>query len=205
MKRLSIKYLVLSMLAAVIAISATAQQDFILDSENSKLLVSGTSSAHDWEMEAQTFSCETTLELNEDKVTGIEAIDFSAEVEDLESGKRIMDNKAHDALIENRHPEIRYVVTSNDPVNISDGKASLTGTLSIAGKSRKVEVTGDISATDNNTFSVRGEVSLKMTDFGIEPPTAMLGALKTGDEISVKFDFTFEKNQEQLSGISTDK
>ncbi len=31
---------------------------------------------------------------------------------------------------------------------------------------------------------------LKMSDFGVEPPNAMLGTLKTDDEISISFKIT---------------
>jgi len=205
MKRLSIRYFVLSALAALMAMSATAQQDFILDSENSKLLITGTSSIHDWEMEAHTFSCETTLKLNEEKVTGIGAIDLMVKVKDLESGKRIMDNKAHDALNEKQNPQIRFKLDSADPVTISGDKAKLAGTLEVAGKTREVEVTCDFSTVNNTTFSVQGEVPLKMTDFGIEPPTAMFGTVQTGDEILVNFDFKFTKSTDQLTGISPER
>ncbi len=205
MKKLSIKLLVVSVLSAVIALSATAQKDFVLDSDNSKLFITGTSSVHDWEMEAETFSCETTIKLSDQTVSAIETIDFAAKVADLESGKRIMDNKAHDALEEKRHPQITFTFKSGDPVNISEGKAKFAGTLKIAGKSRKVELAANFKQISSNRFSVSGNVPLKMTDFGIDPPTAMLGTLQTGDEIAVKFDFEFNKTSEQLSGVLLDK
>lgn len=202
MKRLSIKVFVLSILSAMLVLSATAQQEFVLDSDNSKLKITGTSSVHDWEMSAETFSCETTVELDSQRITSINAIDFSVKVEDLESGKRIMNNKAHDALKEKRHPEIRFRFDSGDPVTITEGEAKLAGTLNIAGKSRKVELAANFNQVRNNRFSVNGMVPLKMTDFDIEPPTAMLGAIETGDEITVNFDFKFTKTPDQISDIS---
>lgn len=205
MKRLSVKYLVLSVLAVIIAISATAQQSFILDSKNSKLSITGTSSLHDWEIEARNFICETTLEMDGQKVEEITAIDFSVKVEDLESGKRIMDNKTYDALKEKSYPQITFELKPGNSVSVSDGKAKLAGTLKVAGKSRKVEVACDFGEVNSTTFSVQGEAPLKMTDFDIEPPTAIFGTVQTGDEVLVKFDFTFNKSQDQLSGISPDK
>ena len=205
MKRLNFKYLVLSVLAVSLAIHSTAQQDFILDSENSELLISGTSSIHDWEMEAQTFNGKTTLELNDKEVKGIRTIDFSVKVADIESGKRIMDNKAHDALNEKQNPRIRFLLNSNDLVAISNNKAKFAGILEVAGKSRDVEVACDFNLVNNTTLSVQGKAPLKMTDFGIDPPTAMLGTLQTGDEISVKFDLLFNVSQDQLSEIQTNK
>ena len=39
-----------------------------------------------------------------------------------------------------------------------------------------------------STITVIGEVSLLMTDYGIKPPTAMLGMLKTDPKITVTFE-----------------
>jgi len=46
---------------------------------------------------------------------------------------------------------------------------------------------------DDSTFQVKGTFSLKMTEFGIDPPTAMLGTLKTGDKITLDYTMTFKK------------
>ena len=36
-----------------------------------------------------------------------------------------------------------------------------------------------------------GSYTLKMTDFSVKPPTAMFGTIKTGDEITVKFNVDY--------------
>jgi hypothetical protein len=46
----------------------------------------------------------------------------------------------------------------------------------------------------SGVVNVKGIVPLKMTDFGVDPPTAMLGALKTGDDIKINYDFQFVKS-----------
>jgi polyisoprenoid-binding protein YceI len=42
----------------------------------------------------------------------------------------------------------------------------------------------------NGTVNATGMVPIKMTDFGIKPPTAMFGTLRTGDEVKVNFALT---------------
>ena len=39
-----------------------------------------------------------------------------------------------------------------------------------------------------STITVIGDVPLLMTDYGIKPPTAMLGMLKTDPKITVTFE-----------------
>jgi hypothetical protein len=41
---------------------------------------------------------------------------------------------------------------------------------------------GGLRATGVSTF--------KMTDFGVKPVTALLGTIRTGDAVTVKFDIT---------------
>ncbi|MEP1791697.1 YceI family protein, partial [Reichenbachiella sp.] len=66
------------------------------------------------------------------------------------------------------------------------------GELLIAGKSNEIPV----RLTINNTskLSVSGSIKIKMTDYGITPPTAVFGTIKTGDDITIQFDFTLIKS-----------
>jgi hypothetical protein len=47
----------------------------------------------------------------------------------------------------------------------------------------------------DGSIAVRGSVPLFMSDFGIEPPTAMLGMLKTADQVTVKFELALRLEQ----------
>ena len=64
------------------------------------------------------------------------------------------------------------------------------GTLTVAGKENKIEM--DVVATRmaDGTLKAKGVVPIKMTDYGIKPPTAIFGRLKTGDEVKVNFELT---------------
>jgi galactitol-specific phosphotransferase system IIB component len=67
------------------------------------------------------------------------------------------------------------------------------GVLSIAGTSKTVNLL--VAGTETTTgFEFVGEKALKMTAFNIDPPTALFGTLKTGDDITIKFKTTFKKN-----------
>ena len=45
-----------------------------------------------------------------------------------------------------------------------------------------------IAYADALTIKAAGVVPIKMTDYGIKPPTAIFGRLKTGDEVKVNFE-----------------
>lgn len=47
----------------------------------------------------------------------------------------------------------------------------------------------------NNRFQLRGEESLNMSEFGIEPPHAMFGLIKVNDQITFHFDLIVEAGE----------
>ena len=61
------------------------------------------------------------------------------------------------------------------------------GALTIAGAEKSVNL--DVTATRLSDGGIRadGELPLLMTDFGVKPPTAMLGTLRTSNKVTVKF------------------
>ena len=40
-------------------------------------------------------------------------------------------------------------------------------------------------------INIKGEKTLKMSDFDVKPPTALLGTLKTGNDITIKFNLNY--------------
>lgn len=199
MKKLSFKYLAISFLTVLFSINVTAQDVYKLNEENSSLLISGTSTVHDWEITAEKFSCETTVKRNDEGTLNIAQINFSCNSEDIKSHNRIMDNKTHDALQEDKYQVISFRLTSPEKIQNPGEKAVVKGLLTIAGKTKEVNITPQFNFKNGNSFKVTGEVPLKMSDFDIEPPTAMLGTLKTGDEVVIKYDFEFDKTSSEIT------
>ena len=66
-------------------------------------------------------------------------------------------------------------------------KVVASGDLTIAGKTNKVDLPFTLTVSDGKAV-LEGKIPLKMTDFGIEPPKALLGTIKTGDEIEVHYN-----------------
>ncbi|MEZ4875308.1 MAG: YceI family protein [Flavobacteriaceae bacterium] len=168
-------------------------KSFKLDSGHSQFLIKGTSSLHDWEMVSESFSGTMNMDVSSEALS-INEIKVSVGVTSLKSGKRIMDNKCYDALKKESHPTITYQfkkISSVSATGSGNYKANVSGTLTIAGTSKTVSIDVTISKT-NNTIVIKGEKPLKMTDFGVEPPTALLGTLKTGDDITIVFNLNYQ-------------
>jgi len=194
MKTMGIKLWGLLMLALVAVSQTFAQTVYKADPTKSKLIIEGTSSLHDWTMEASDFNCVVEFKLDSDKVDDIAGINFSVEVKNLTSNEgNLMDRKAHDALKEGKSPVISFKQQSVESLSSSNGRVNgrINGQLTIAGKTKQLSVpfSGRI---ENNRLIVTGTLDIKMSDFDIEPPTAMLGVLKTGNDVTLNYSFEFQ-------------
>ena len=105
-------------------------------------------------------------------------------VDEIECGKGVMNKKLRDALKSDKNPEVTFVLDSASLEG--SGKLAATGNLTIAGKTRPVEFEVTEKTTDAG-LNYEGSVDLLMTDFDVKPPTAMLGTMKTKDEVTVSF------------------
>ena len=71
-------------------------------------------------------------------------------------------------------------------------RLQVAGDLSLHGVTRPIEGPVDVNLTGNRLVGT-GSVNIKQTNFGIQPITAGLGAVKVKDEVSVTFTFTAER------------
>ena len=60
----------------------------------------------------------------------------------------------------------------------------------MAGATRPIELQAKYKVLPSGELQVTVSKALKMTDFKMEPPTAMMGTIKVGDEVTVNFDAT---------------
>jgi hypothetical protein len=164
-------------------------QSFSLSDNGNTIVVKGTSSLHDWVMEMANMDCKVNLILEGSRLKDIGEIKFSGKAKELKSESNLMDKKAYSALQSDKFPEIKFIKTSLTGLLSENNKFSgkLAGDLSVAGETRRVNFPFTGTMGSNRTIDINGEIELKMSDFKIDPPTAMLGTLKTGDAISVSF------------------
>lgn len=190
-------YTLLTSMLFFLALGVKAQDYYKLQQANSKLVVEGTSTVHDWQVESTQFNAETLLKRDGTNGVHISHVEFTSPAESLKSGKRLMDSKIQEALDTKKHPEIKFTLKNDD--SVSGEKGTITGLLTIAGQTKEVDVTIDFDDLNPQRFSVSGEVPLKMSEFNIDPPTAMMGTIKTGNEVLVKFDLEFQRSNETFS------
>lgn len=111
-------------------------------------------------------------------------------VETFDCGNRRMNGDFLDALKAKEHPEIRFELADVDLGDTvgDDRRVLAMGQLTIAGNARQVSVELLGRQAGDGRLVAEGSVPLRMTDFGIDPPTALMGLIKAHDHIVVRFD-----------------
>ena len=167
---------------------------------NFSLTVKGTSNLHEWEETAKELRANGTFTADATGLKALNSLQVDVPVKSLKSAKgSIMDNKTYDALKANSNPNITYKLekATNLTKKGDSYDINATGYLTIAGYTNKIDlyVRGKVGADGSVTFN--GSKKLKMTDYKISPPTALLGTLTTGDEVEIVFQVTMKLNNVQ--------
>jgi polyisoprenoid-binding protein YceI len=102
-----------------------------------------------------------------------------------------LENNMYKTLNATQFPYVIYKLTGYDMVaetaTASKFSATTRGALTIAGKENPIQRTIDASRGSDGVVSASAQQAIKMSAFGIKPPTFMLGTLRVGDQLKVKF------------------
>lgn len=160
-------------------------------SPESILKVEGTSSLHDWHCDVELD--QTIIEFSEGNGQLIpQKLKISFLVKNMDSGKSMMNKLMYKSMKEKDHASINYQLdevklVEDCPAGISS-RFITVGQLEIAGVKKQVEMTVDMVKNTEGELRLEGSKVIKMTDYGIDPPKAMFGAITTGDAITVSFN-----------------
>ena len=206
------------LLAVIVATEAWAQSSeaerYNADIVASHLTVEGTSTLHNWVVEGKNVG--GYLIFHENELASLwttsgplsqplaPAVHVEIPVASLTSGKRGMDEKMHEALKATTHPLITYRLESaqhavHHAAQADDGSGDLTietkGVLTVAGVERLMDIPMRVRRLPENRLEISGDTSVRMTEFGIEPPRVMLGTLRTGNAVRVRWTWVLARDR----------
>lgn len=167
----------------------------INDSKDNDIKLSGTSTLHDWTMNAQIFTCEAEFNVKGNNLKAINSLILSVPVENLKSKEKPMDHNAYKAL---KSDEYKYIVFKLISATIGSKQTNkypvkAVGNLSLAGVTKEITISIACLINNDQTITCSGSEKIKMTDYQIKPPSFLLGAMETGDEIVLDFNLIFKK------------
>jgi polyisoprenoid-binding protein YceI len=194
-----LRNLALILLCAVVITSIGYSQSTynVKETKDSDIKLLGTSSLHDWEMDARSSTGEAQFIFNENNksdLISIKSLSFALKVVDLKSDSKGLDKNAYEALKSDTYKDIRYQLTSS---TISPEKGGYliksNGNLTIAGVTKEITMDVHGEVNEDGTITSKGSYKLNMTDYNVKPPSFMWGAMKTGDAITLNFKVVYKK------------
>lgn len=184
---------VVAMLSMILFFQVAAAQESKVIPSESKVVVLGTSNIHDWELTAESFRGNASFITENDQLKSADNFSFTVTVEGLKSGKGGMDKNTYKALKSREYGEITFQSAGVAEIGeITNGKyrVEVQGELTIAGVRKKVPLT--FTAVPGDGIRLSGKTVIRMTDYNIEPPTALLGTIKTGETVTVDLNITYK-------------
>ncbi|WP_348797799.1 YceI family protein [Flavobacterium adhaerens] len=171
-----------------LAFTSNAQKTYTLDS-NPSFSVSGTSTMHDWTMKSTSGTGSANLTVTNSKLEKITSLTVTLNAETIKSEKKSMDKVAYEALKTDKFKTIKYVLKSATKIN--ETTWSLTGSYTIAGVTKEIKTEVKTTVT-NGIISMQGTNKITFKEFGMKSPTAMLGTIKTGEDLTITFSIKFK-------------
>jgi polyisoprenoid-binding protein YceI len=157
-------------------------------SESSKFIVAGTSTLHDWEMVSSEAVGDGEFVIKDKAVQNIKSLSVKLKSETLESGKEKMDENAYIALKTDKNPYITFEL--DRVIAIKDNVMQLKGDFT-AGGTTKTEVIEVTPKYDNGKITILGNFDITFKEYNMVPPTAVMGTIKTGNELNISFKVVF--------------
>ena len=170
---------------ALAALAASAER--FAPATGSLVKVEGTSTLHAWTMQGSTIAGRIDAS-TPDQWTGDANVTVTIPVTSIKSEHAKMDKLMAEALKAGANPTIRYELTNATLAQSSPAlQLETRGKLTIAGATRDVTMQVSGARDSNGAYILTGQLPIRMSDYGIKPPTAMLGTIKTGNDVKVTF------------------
>lgn len=175
---------ILVVLSATAFTQKTSAQTVYGSTSASQIKVSGTSNLHDWDMLASKFTCNGTFIVEGGQLQDISSLSFVLPVKNLKSKETLMDTRTYKALKAGEHDQITFKLTEAT-VSASQKTIRATGNLTIAGVSNQVVILTNYVINQDESITCKGSKLIKMNDYNMKAPSFILGALKTGNEVTI--------------------
>src|SRR5690625_1767492 len=105
-----------------------------------------------------------------------------------------MDKNTYKALKTNRNKSIKFTYTKTNSLNKTANNTYsvvVQGTLEIAGTKKSTDLSFDL-IKGSNGYTIKGSKEIHMPEYKVDPPTAMLGTIKTGEDVTINYNINLK-------------
>lgn len=194
--------LIIVFLVAGLMTVTSAQAQMYVVTAASTMTIYGSANVTDWDASANTITGGIRMNntdwsgWTEARAEWFESVEIAIRVEDIDSDSRRMNNNMHGYLKKDDYPLITYRLLETKELALLDNpgvKLTVRGVIAAAGTDKEIVHDVDVRINDTGGLVVSGSQDLKMTDFGIDPPTAVLGSIRSRDEMTIEFEIHFDQ------------
>jgi len=189
---MNLRVLSLALLVAAAGLAGWTAMERFTFAGGSRVWVEGTSTVHDWTCSATQISGSLDATPAQAGLSGLSGLTVTVPVNALDCDNGTMNGKMREAL---GTSAIRFTASSARVGAASGGRfpVEVDGQLTIHGTTRAQRIQAQGQDLGNGRYRFTGSVPVTMSQFGVTPPTAMLGTLRTGDRVTVRFDVTIAR------------
>ena len=172
-------------------------QSYKIVNESSTLSVLGTSTLHDWKINADTIIGEATLIMDGKELKDISTLTINIPITSMHSGLAPMDVHMRTAMTANKSNAVEFKlneIKSLTPNTIEGYTVQADGEVTIITNKKSVGIQATLEFRKNGEIRFFGETMLDMTDYEVELPQAEMGSIKSEKDVKIVFDVVFSKN-----------
>lgn len=157
--------------------------------KESRLWLEGTSTVRSFKCNATKIDVAVVGEPTAAPAEVVKSASLTVPVAQLDCGNKTMNEHMRKALKATANPQIAWKMTSYE---VQGSNVIIAGSLTIAGKENSIELRGT-GSSENGVLRFKGSKQFKMTEYGVKPPSLMLGTMKVGDPVTVSFDLVLSE------------
>ena len=161
----------------------------------SRLWIAGTSTVRSFQCQAGAFDAKiasTNAEAVAAVLAGekaVSTVEVTVPVERLDCRNGTMNEHMRKALKAKENPTVVFRAEAYDLVRSNDSVAvTMTGSLTLGGVEKPITIKAQAKPGANGALVVSGTREVRMTEFGLKPPSLMLGTMKVDERVTVGFE-----------------
>jgi polyisoprenoid-binding protein YceI len=181
-----------ALLPALLALKGGANLDL---QPESRLWVSGSSTVRSFECKATSFDARIESDGPDAAAAvlagqkAVRTVEVTVASDRIDCNNGTMNGHMKKAIKVTEFPNITFRLDSYDLAKASDTlQAELQGVLTLGGVEKPVSMQAAVAPADGGAMRVTGTYELNMKEFGLKPPTLMLGTMRVHERVKVSFD-----------------
>ncbi len=112
-------------------------------------------------------------------------------VKKKEERKKIVDAAVNDMMAANQYPQLKF--SSTRIAGKSKGQFEIQGDLTVRGITRPITFIAAAKPSGIERLEIDGDAQINLKDYGLKPPSALLGLIGTKSKMTLRFLLWAEK------------